>query len=62
MSFGDWEMFKVMLISLRGHEITSVLRQDEVQPVRTTKLVERRGESATSCFAFCCVQISQYSR
>ncbi|KAJ8969884.1 hypothetical protein NQ317_011176 [Molorchus minor] len=43
MSFGDWEMFKVALISLREHEITCVLRQDEIKPVRTAKHMERRG-------------------
>lgn len=43
MSFGDWEMFKVLLISLREHEITSVLHQNEIKPARTVKHTERRG-------------------
>lgn len=43
MSFGDWEMFKVLLISLREHEITSVLHQNEVKPTRPAKHNERRG-------------------
>ncbi|CAG9821942.1 unnamed protein product [Phaedon cochleariae] len=38
MSFGDWEMFKVLLISLRENEITSILRQDEVRPVRENRV------------------------
>nr|XP_023022551.1 kinase D-interacting substrate of 220 kDa-like [Leptinotarsa decemlineata] len=42
MSFGDWEMFKVLLITLREHEITSILQQDEVKPVRAAKQVEKR--------------------
>lgn len=29
MSFGDWEMFKVVIVSLREHELTSVMKQDE---------------------------------
>ncbi|KRT81831.1 hypothetical protein AMK59_5196 [Oryctes borbonicus] len=29
MNFGDWEMFRVMIVSLREHEMTSVIRQDE---------------------------------
>lgn len=44
MSFGDWEMFKVLLISLREHEITSVLHQNEIKPTRTAKHPERRGK------------------
>ncbi|XP_015838726.1 kinase D-interacting substrate of 220 kDa B isoform X2 [Tribolium castaneum] len=36
MSFGDWEMFKVMLISLREHEVSNVFRHDE-----TTKRVPK---------------------
>ncbi|XP_018570623.1 kinase D-interacting substrate of 220 kDa B isoform X3 [Anoplophora glabripennis] len=43
MSFGDWEMFKVALISLREHEITCLLHQDEVKPVKSVKHLERRG-------------------
>lgn len=43
MSFGDWEMFKVLLISLREHEITSVLHQNELKPTRSSK-PERRGK------------------
>lgn len=34
MNFGDWEMFKVMIVSLREHEMTTVLRQDESKNVR----------------------------
>ncbi|KAG5884855.1 hypothetical protein JTB14_036089 [Gonioctena quinquepunctata] len=43
MSFGDWEMFKVLLIALREHEITSILRQDEIKPLRVSKQTERRN-------------------
>lgn len=48
MSFGDWEMFKVILISLREHEITSVLHQNEVKPIRSAKHSERRGRKIFS--------------
>ncbi|CAH1185599.1 unnamed protein product [Phyllotreta striolata] len=43
MSFGDWEMFKVMLVILREQEISSVLRQDEIKPIRLLKPVERKN-------------------
>ncbi|XP_017768310.1 PREDICTED: kinase D-interacting substrate of 220 kDa isoform X3 [Nicrophorus vespilloides] len=36
MSFGDWEMFKVMIVSLREHELTTVIQQDESKNVRFT--------------------------
>lgn len=29
MNFGDWEMFKVVIVSMREHELTSVMKQDE---------------------------------
>lgn len=29
MNFGDWEMFRVLIVSLREQEMTSVIRQDE---------------------------------
>ncbi|CAH1112571.1 unnamed protein product [Psylliodes chrysocephalus] len=45
MTFGDWEMFKVMVIILREQEITSVLRQDEIRPIKLLKPVERRNSS-----------------
>ncbi|KAJ8917768.1 hypothetical protein NQ315_010674 [Exocentrus adspersus] len=45
MSFGDWEIFKVTLISLREHEITCILHQDEVKPSRSAKHLERRGST-----------------
>lgn len=44
MTFGDWEMFKVMVIILREQEITSVLRQDEIRPIKLLKPVERRSK------------------
>lgn len=34
MNFGDWEMFKVMIVSLREQELTSVMKQDEAKNVR----------------------------
>ena len=40
MNFGDWEMYKVMIVSLREHEMTSVTRQDEA---KYQKKPERRG-------------------
>ncbi|KAK9732317.1 Ankyrin repeats (3 copies) [Popillia japonica] len=52
MNFGDWEMFRVMIVSLREHEMTTVIKQDESKnTVRftvsksTTPVVtkERRG-------------------
>ncbi|CAH0555430.1 unnamed protein product [Brassicogethes aeneus] len=43
MSFGDWEMFKVMLISLREYEVTSVLREDE-----TTKAYPRERKTSVT--------------
>lgn len=43
MSFGDWEMFKVAVISLREHEITCLLHQNEIKPVKSSRNLERRG-------------------
>lgn len=34
MNFGDWEMFRVLIVSLREHELTSVVKQDEMKNVR----------------------------
>ncbi|XP_063923502.1 kinase D-interacting substrate of 220 kDa B isoform X3 [Zophobas morio] len=46
MSFGDWEMFKVMLISLREHEVSAVFRQEET-PIRAPK-PERKTSTSKS--------------
>lgn len=29
MSFGDWELFRMVIVSLREHELTSVTTQEE---------------------------------
>lgn len=29
MNFGDWEMFRVLIVSLREHEMTTVIKQHE---------------------------------
>lgn len=34
MNFGDWEMFKVIIVSLREQELTNVMKQDEAKNVR----------------------------
>ncbi|KAB0794943.1 hypothetical protein PPYR_11782 [Photinus pyralis] len=34
MNFGDWEMFRVLIVSLREHEMTTVVRHDENKHVR----------------------------
>jgi ankyrin repeat-rich membrane spanning protein len=47
MSFGDWEMFKVMLISLREHEVSAVFRHDESSSARPSK-AERKGSVTKS--------------
>lgn len=50
MNFGDWEMFRVTIVSMREHEMTSFIRQDESKNVRfsvskhSTK--ERKGKNA----------------
>ncbi|KAF5273996.1 hypothetical protein FQA39_LY01111 [Lamprigera yunnana] len=36
MSFGDWEMFRVLIVSLREYEMTHVTKQDESKNVRMT--------------------------
>nr|XP_022916026.1 kinase D-interacting substrate of 220 kDa isoform X5 [Onthophagus taurus] len=53
MNFGDWEMFKVLIVSLREHEMTSVLVQDEMRnsrypskPTATLIPKERRGSGS----------------
>lgn len=45
MSFGDWEMFKVLIISLREHEITNVLHYNEIP---TNKQSRKTSFSKTS--------------
>lgn len=54
MSFGDWEMFKVVIVSMREHEVTSVMKQDEsnrnvrfsaaVKPQPSGSGLEKRGK------------------
>lgn len=44
MSFGDWEMFKVILISLREHEISNAFKHNENTNVRMSKNQERKGD------------------
>ena len=36
MNFGDWEMFRVLIVSLREHEMTSIVKQDESKNVRAS--------------------------
>lgn len=55
MNFGDWEMFRVMIVSLRQQEMTVVMRQDEAKNVRfvakntaTVLPKERRGSGHKS--------------
>lgn len=53
MTFGDWEMFKVVIVSMREHELTSVMKQDEsnrnvrfsavVKPQQSGSGMEKRG-------------------
>ncbi|XP_049824208.1 kinase D-interacting substrate of 220 kDa B isoform X3 [Aethina tumida] len=43
MSFGDWEMFKVLLISLREYEVTSLMREDEVVKPASSNKHERKA-------------------
>lgn len=45
MSFGDWEMFKVVIVSLREHELTSVMKQDESRNVRFTMVKPQQSTS-----------------
>lgn len=42
MSFGDWEMFKATIYSLRDQEFNLLTRQEELKLGRTNK--ERKGE------------------
>lgn len=44
MSFGDWEMFRVLVVSLREHELTSVYQQDESRSLRFTDSRERKSK------------------
>lgn len=54
MSFGDWEMFKVVIVSMREHEVTSVMKQDEsnrnvrfsahVKPQQSSSGLDKRGK------------------
>lgn len=46
MSFGDWEMFKVVLISLRERELSCVLRQNEIKAPKLSKSDSRRGSQS----------------
>lgn len=37
MSFGDWELFKVAIVSLREQELTTLLKQDDGRSLRFSK-------------------------
>lgn len=43
MTFGDWEMFKVMIVSLREHELTTLIKQDEARNVRFSVTSQQSG-------------------
>lgn len=45
MNFGDWEMFRVLIVSLREHEMTSVIKQSETRHVRAPALKPSSGPS-----------------
>lgn len=47
MSFGDWEMFKVLIISLREQEITNVLHYNEM-PAHKSAGIRKASLSKTS--------------
>lgn len=54
MSFGDWEMFKVALVSLREQEMTTLLKQDEGKSVRFNKPQQStvKPERKCNCFEY----------
>lgn len=47
MNFGDWEMFKVIIVSLREQELTNVMKQDEGRNVRFS-VVKPHQQSSSS--------------
>lgn len=65
MNFGDWEMFKVVIVSMREHEVTSVMKQDEsnrnvrfsavVKPQQSSSGLEKRGKLFLASVIFCIV-------
>lgn len=48
MSFGDWEMFKVMVISLREHELTSVVQAEESAAKNVRFVVSKNKQERSS--------------
>lgn len=37
MNFGDWELFRMVIISLREHEVTSVTQMEETGSSRNVR-------------------------
>lgn len=44
MTFGDWELFKLLVVSLREHELTTVTQTEETSS-RNVRFVERKRMS-----------------
>lgn len=70
MTFGDWEMFRVMIVSLREHEMTTVVRQDESRNTvrfsenKTTAVItpkDRRGNEKLRSREFLFKNAIQYA-
>lgn len=53
MSFGDWEMFKVAIVSLREQELTTLLKQEDGKSLRFSKsnpqTVKKPERKCNSC-------------
>lgn len=41
MTFGDWELFKLLVVSLREHELTTVTQTEETSS-KNVRFVERK--------------------
>lgn len=46
MNFGDWEMFKVMIVSLREHELTLVTQAEEGSTKNVRFSIKKQDRSA----------------
>jgi predicted CDP-diglyceride synthetase/phosphatidate cytidylyltransferase len=45
MGFGDWEMFRMVIISLREHELSSVMQLEETSANRNVRFAQNRETS-----------------
>ncbi|XP_054258040.1 kinase D-interacting substrate of 220 kDa B isoform X3 [Macrosteles quadrilineatus] len=46
MGFGDWEMFRIIIVSLREHELSNVMTLEETSANRNVRFVQNSSQSS----------------